>query len=226
MTLSIIIPVLNEAEQLSAWLGHLAPVRAEGAEIIVVDGGSLDDSVAMATRWGAQVVVTDPGRARQMNAGAQLAQGDLLLFLHADTWLPSSFGAAQMERRLAGSGRVWGRFSVSIQGRPRMLRLVAWLMNRRSCLTGMATGDQAIFMLRSAFIQVGGFPDQPLMEDIALSKRLLTLSRPLCLSDRVITSGRRWEKQGVWRTIRLMWWLRWAYWRGVPVEQLAKAYRP
>ncbi|MEO5364535.1 MAG: TIGR04283 family arsenosugar biosynthesis glycosyltransferase [Magnetococcus sp. DMHC-8] len=224
MLLSIIIPVLNEAGHLSAWLTHLVALRADGAEIIVVDGGSQDDSALIACQWGARVVRCEPGRARQMNAGANLAQGDILLFLHADTWLPPACKTATLAARLSASRRVWGRFDVAIQGPPALLRLVAWLMNHRSRLTGIATGDQAIFVFRQTFVQIGGFPDQPLMEDIALSKRLLTLSPPLCLAERVITSGRRWETRGVWRTILLMWWLRWAYWRGTPVDQLAKSY--
>ena len=160
-----------------------------------------------------------------MNAGARLAQGDMLLFLHADTWLPADWDWAKMVEQLQHSGRQWGRFSVSIQGTHWMLPRIAWLINLRSCLTGIATGDQAIFVQQTAFFQVGGFPEQPLMEDVALSQRLLTLSPPLCLKERVITSGRRWEKQGVWQTIWLMWRLRWAYWRGVPASELAKEYR-
>ncbi|MBF0399814.1 MAG: TIGR04283 family arsenosugar biosynthesis glycosyltransferase [Magnetococcales bacterium] len=222
--LSIIVPVLNEAAHLADWLAHLQPLRQRGVEIIVVDGGSEDDSPAMAAHWGARLLVSDRGRARQMNAGAGVAQGDILLFLHADTWLPSADGGDSWVVALAGSGRPWGRFAVRIQGRPWMLRVVAGMMNIRSCLTGIATGDQAIFVRRELFLQVGGFPDQPLMEDIALSRRLLRLSPPLCLSQRVTTSGRRWEKRGVWRTILLMWWLRWSYWRGVPASVLIKAY--
>lgn len=224
MQISIIIPVLNEATHLSDWLAHLLPMRTQGMEIIVVDGGSQDESLAIATRWGADVLSTERGRARQMNGGAQRAKGDILLFLHADTWLPSGSENGAWTEKLMKSHRVWGRFDVRIQGRPGMLRLVAWMMNHRSCLTGIATGDQAIFVRRETFFQVGGFPDQPLMEDIALSERLLTLSRPLCLSDCVITSGRRWEKRGVWRTIFLMWRLRWSYWRGTPANKLAKQY--
>lgn len=224
MNLSIIIPVLNEADNLPLWLEHLASLRDDGTEIIVVDGGSRDDSVAIATRWGARVLLSDKGRARQMNTGAGEARGERLLFLHADTVLPPH-AIPRMREALTQQGRVWGRFSVRIEGRPWMLRVVALLINVRSCLTGIATGDQAMFMTRQAFEAVGGFPDQPLMEDITLSQRLRTLSRPLCLSEWVVTSGRRWEAGGVWSTIFLMWRLRWAYWRGVPASELAKAYR-
>jgi rSAM/selenodomain-associated transferase 2 len=226
MRLSIIIPVLNEVERLPDLLGHLAFL--DNAEVIVVDGGSEDDSQQVALRAGAHVIQSERGRAKQMNAGAAVAQGDILLFLHADTLLPLS--AEQLiEKVIRHSGRnseyAWGRFDVCISGRPFMLRVVASLMNWRSRLTGIATGDQAMFVARHAFESVGGFPDQPLMEDVELSKRLLELSRPVCLSDRVITSGRRWETHGVWRTIWLMWRLRWQYWRGVPADELAKLYR-
>lgn len=226
MRLSIIIPVLNEAERLQGLLGHLASLR--DSEVIVVDGGSEDGSRQAALRAGAQVIFSERGRARQMNAGAAVAQGDILLFLHADTLLPLSADRL-IENAIRRSGRnseyAWGRFDVCIAGRPFMLRVVASLMNWRSRLTGIATGDQAMFMMRRAFESVGGFPDQLLMEDIELSHRLLELSRPVCLSDKVITSGRRWETHGVWRTIWLMWRLRWLYWCGVPADELVKLYR-
>jgi len=228
MQLSIIIPVLNEATVLPGLLEHLAPLRARGVEVIVVDGGSEDSSQQVASRAGAQVISAERGRARQMNAGASAAHGDILLFLHADTLLPLCAEQA-IETAIRQSGRaleyVWGHFDVCIAGRSFMLRVVAGLMNWRSRLTGIATGDQAMFVGRSAFEAAGGFPDQPLMEDVELSKRLLARSRPICLADRVVTSGRRWETHGVWRTIWLMWRLRWSYWRGVPASELAKSYR-
>ncbi|HSQ72224.1 MAG TPA: TIGR04283 family arsenosugar biosynthesis glycosyltransferase, partial [Rubrivivax sp.] len=163
------------------------------------------------------------GRAVQMNAGTARASAALLLFLHADTQLPP--GADLRVRQAVARGAAWGRFDVRIDGRPRMLRVVAALMNWRSRWTGIATGDQAIFVTRTAFERVGGFPVQPLMEDIELSRRLKRLGRPACLRDRVRTSGRRWEQRGVWRTIVLMWWLRWRYWRGESAQSLAEAYR-
>jgi rSAM/selenodomain-associated transferase 2 len=146
----------------------------------------------------------------------------VLLFLHADTRLPDD-ALAQVDAALA-SGAAWGRFDVRISGRPRLLRVVAWCMNRRSCWTGIATGDQAIFVSRQAFDRVGGFPDQPLMEDVELSRRLLALGRPACLRGPAVTSGRRWETRGVWRTIFLMWQLRWRYWRGESPQALARDY--
>jgi rSAM/selenodomain-associated transferase 2 len=159
-----------------------------------------------------------------MNAGAALATGDVLLFLHADTQLPED-AEISIVRALADNRLSWGRFDVRISGRPFMLRVVSRMMNLRSRLTGIATGDQAMFVTRTAFDAAGGFPDQPLMEDIELSSRLLSLSRPACIARCVTTSGRRWETRGVWRTILLMWRLRWDYWRGVPARQLAETYR-
>ena len=220
--LAIVVPMVDEAATLPALLVHLAGWRARGCEVVLVDGGSRDDSVAMARAAGFRVLVAERGRARQMNAGAQACGGAILLFLHADTRLPE---AADAMVRAALAVQAWGRFDVHIDGRPRMLRVVAALMNLRSRLSGIATGDQAIFVRRDVFEAVGGFPDQPLMEDIELSCRLLRVSRPACLRARVRTSGRRWEQRGVWRTIALMWRLRWAYWRGVPAERLAEAYR-
>jgi rSAM/selenodomain-associated transferase 2 len=224
MKLSIIVPLLNEAQELPGLLERLAPLLRNGGEVIVVDGGSDDGSADIAERAGFTVVRTAKGRARQMNAAAALATGGVLLFLHADTQLPDS-AETTIAQELADSRRVWGRFDIRISGRSAMLRVVSRLMNFRSRLTGIATGDQAMFVTRYAFNAVGGFPDQPLMEDIELSKRLLALSRPACITRCVTTSGRRWETRGVWRTILLMWRLRWDYWRGVPVQKLAEAYR-
>ena len=220
--LAIVVPMLDEAATLPALLVHLAGWRARGCEVVLVDGGSRDDSVEMARAAGFRVLIAERGRARQMNAGAQACGRALLLFLHADTRLPE---AADAMVCAALAVQAWGRFDVHIDGRPRMLRVVAALMNLRSRLSGIATGDQAIFVRRDVFEAVGGFPDQLLMEDIELSCRLLRVSRPACLRARVRTSGRRWEQRGVWRTIALMWRLRWAYWRGVPAERLAEAYR-
>lgn len=222
--LSVVFPVLNEVASLGAALQALAPLRARGAEVIVADGGSSDHSAVLALAGGAQLVNAPRGRALQMNAGAAQARADALLFLHADTQLPAN--ADELIREALASGaQVWGRFDVAITGRPRMLKLIAALMNLRSRLTGIATGDQAMFMTRAAFEAVGGFPAQPLMEDIEMSRRLLQLSRPACLRSKVQTSGRRWESRGVWRTVLLMWRLRFAYWRGAPPEQLAELYR-
>ncbi|MDH4215912.1 MAG: TIGR04283 family arsenosugar biosynthesis glycosyltransferase [Gallionella sp.] len=228
MRLSIIIPVFNEAACLPGLLEHLATLSGSDSEVIVVDGGSEDGSRQAALRANVQVICSERGRARQMNAGAAAAQGDVLLFLHADTLLPPAAVQA-IEAAILQSGGTnkygWGRFDVRISGRPFMLRVIARLMNWRSRISGIATGDQAMFMTRRAYESAGGFPDQPLMEDVELSKRLLALSKPVCLKERVITSGRRWESRDVWKTIWLMWRLRWLYWRGVPAAELAKLYR-
>lgn len=224
MTLSIIVPVLNEALVLPALLERLLPLSRHGCEVLFVDGGSVDGSVAMIECAGFKVVHAPSGRARQMNAGAACAIGEALLFLHADTQLPQ--GAFDCVNQSLASGlHSWGRFDVCITGHHWMLRVVGHMMNLRSRWTGIATGDQAMFVSRTVFDAVGGFPDQPLMEDIELSKRLRCLSRPACITRCVTTSGRRWETRGVWHTIFLMWRLRWDYWRGVPIGLLARAYR-
>ncbi|HYN62426.1 MAG TPA: TIGR04283 family arsenosugar biosynthesis glycosyltransferase [Rubrivivax sp.] len=221
--LSIVVPALDEAAGIAATLQALAPLRARGAEVIVVDGGSRDGTPRLAAPLADRVLCSPRGRARQMNAGAAVAGGTLLLFLHADTRLPGSADAAL--RDAVARGAAWGRFDVRIDGRPMMLRLVAALMNLRSRLSGIATGDQAIFVRRDVFQRIGGFPDQPLMEDIEVSRRLRALAPPCCLRQRVTTSGRRWQTRGVWRTIVLMWRLRWRYWRGASPQALAEAYR-
>ena len=222
--LSVIVPTLNEAERIEPLLSGLSALRRQGHEVIVVDGGSSDDTAQLAEGKADHVMTVPRGRARQMNAGADQTQGGVLLFLHADTVLPED-AARLILSGLAETGRAWGRFDVVIDGRHPLLPVIAWFMNRRSRLTGIATGDQAIFVRRALFQSLGGFPEQPLMEDIELCKRLLRTGPPLCLPQRVVTSGRRWETRGVWRTMMLMWRLRWLYWRGVPAERLAGMYR-
>jgi len=221
--LSIVMPVLNEAEGIAEVLLAVAPLRTQGVELLLVDGGSGDGTPARCAGLVDRVLAAPRGRARQMNAGAAVAAGPVLLFLHADTRLPDA-ALESVEAALAG-GAVWGRFDVSIRGRSAMFPLIAALMNLRSRWSGIATGDQAIFVRRDAFEAIGGFRDQPLMEDIELSRRLRRRHRPACLRQRVCTSGRRWERHGVWRTIWLMWRLRLRYWLGAPAEALAKSYR-
>ena len=221
--LSIIIPVLNEGEAIAAALDALAVLRALGAEVIVVDGGSRDATIQRARPRADRVILAPRGRALQMNAGAEKASGDVLLFLHADTRLPADADHVVLSG-LERFGRAWGRFDVKIEGRHPLLRVVGFLMNLRSRLTGIATGDQAIFTRRDAFQAAGGFPEIPLMEDIALCKRLKRVSRPLCISEHAITSGRRWEENGVWTTVVLMWRLRLAYFLGADPKELARQY--
>jgi len=222
LTLSIIVPVLNEAEGIVAALEALAPLRRCGVELLVVDGGSADATVERAAPFADRVLAAPRGRASQMNAGAAAAGGDALLFLHADTRLPAA--ALALIAAAIGEGRTWGRFDVCIEGRSAWLPLVAAMMNLRSRLSGIATGDQAIFVARQAFAAVGGFPELPLMEDIALSAALRASSPPACLRAKVRTSGRRWEQHGVWRTILLMWRLRLRYWLGADPRRLALEY--
>jgi rSAM/selenodomain-associated transferase 2 len=221
--LSIIIPALNEEAGIAAALQALAPLRTRGAEVIVADGGSSDRTVALARPRCDRLIDAPRGRAVQMNAGAGAAQGDVLLFLHADTQLPAD-GDRLILDGLARSGRAWGRFDVRIAGRHPLFPLIAAMMNLRSRATGIATGDQAIFVDRAAFAAVGGYPDIALMEDIVLSRRLKRLSRPLCLAARALTSGRRWEKHGVVRTILTMWRLRLAFFLGAAPDKLAARY--
>jgi rSAM/selenodomain-associated transferase 2 len=220
--LSIVLPVLDEAAGIAAALQALAPLRRSGVEVIVVDGGSADRSAELAGPLADRVLDAPRGRASQMNAGAAAARGGVLLFLHADTRLPE--GAERFIAQAMATGCHWGRFDVRIEGKSAWLPLVAAMMNRRSHVTGIATGDQAMFVTRAAFAAVGGFPDIPLMEDIELSRRLRQTGRPACLVARVTTSGRRWETHGVWRTILRMWWLRWRFFLGADPRRLAVDY--
>lgn len=221
--LSIIVPVLDEAPGIVAALALLGPARARGVEVVVVDGGSVDGTRALAVPLADRVIESPRGRAIQMNAGARASRGSILLFLHADTTLPGDADGL-VRAGLDGAGLEWGRFDVAIAGADPLLALVAVFMNGRSRLTAVATGDQAIFMRRQAFERAGGFPEIPLMEDVALSKRLRAISPPLCLRERVLTSGRRWERGGTLRTIVLMWRLRLAYALGADPHRLARRY--
>lgn len=222
MRISVVIPALNEAGGIAATLRALQPLRVRGHEVLVVDGGSTDATAARAVGLCDRLLQAPRGRARQMNAGARAARGDVLWFLHADTRVPADADALLLE---ALARRAWGRFDVRLSGTQPLLRVVAALMNLRSRITGIATGDQGLFVRREAFERVGGFPDIPLMEDIALSRALGRHDRPACLRTRLVTSSRRWERHGVLRTVLLMWRLRFDYWRGVPPERLAARYR-
>ncbi len=220
--ISIVVPIFNEIDTLPSLLKRLQHWQRQGCEILLVDGNSTDESADMARSFGFEVLPCAKGRAKQMNMGANAATGNLLLFLHADTQLPANADTKILS--LLQTTHCWGRFDVEISGSHYLLSVIAKMMNLRSRRTGIATGDQAIFVTKNVFEDVGGFPEQPLMEDIELSKQLLRYSSPLCLHDKVITSGRRWESQGVYRTVLLMWRLRWKYWRGTPAEALAKDY--
>ncbi|HEX5769094.1 MAG TPA: TIGR04283 family arsenosugar biosynthesis glycosyltransferase [Burkholderiales bacterium] len=216
--LSVVVPALNEASGIRAALAALVPLRAGGHEVIVVDGGSSDGTPELARGLCDHVLSAPRGRALQMNAGAAAATGDALVFLHADTHLPQ--GADELifqSLRLSP----WGRFDVEIDARHPLLRIVACTMNLRSRLTGIATGDQAIFVRREVF---PGFPDIELMEDVAFCKAMKRFGPPACRRERVVTSGRRWESRGVLRTLVLMWRLRLMYFLGARPERLARIY--
>ena len=222
--ISVVVPVLDEAGTLAQSLLPLESVRGRDVEVIVVDGGSRDRTRGVAHPLCDRILDAPRGRARQMNAGAAAASGRVLLFLHADTRLPSGW-VPMVRDALGNRGREWGRFDVRLDGAHPMLRVVEHAMNLRSRLSGIATGDQAIFVTRTAFRKSGGFPDIALMEDVALSRALRARSRPSCLRAAVVTSSRRWERYGVARTIVLMWRLRLEYALGVDPDKLARLYR-
>lgn len=245
---SIIIPIFNEADNLSRLFQNLTSLDPAPQQVILIDGGSTDSSTVIAQDlikavlsdtssaidW--QVLESNAGRATQMNAGASLASGEVLLFLHADTQLPTQAIAnitaaisIRATRTTAISTTairtaVWGRFDVQLDSNALMLRVVSQMINWRSRVSGIATGDQAIFIQRALFEQLGGYPDQALMEDIEISKRLKALAKPICLNRKVVTSARRWQQHGTWRTIVLMWQLRFDYWRGVSADHIRARY--
>jgi len=220
--LSIIMPVLEEGPTIEAALAALSPYRGRGMEVIVVDGGSRDGTRALAQPLADRMLSAPRGRAAQMNAGAAVAHGEILLFLHADTRLPDDADIL-VHDGLARSRRAWGRFDVRFD-RGGLLSLIAFMMNLRSRWTGIATGDQALFVTRAAFDAVGGFPTIALMEDIALSTNLKRISRPFCIRARATTSARRWRQYGTVRTTFLMWRLRMAYFFGADPARLARHY--
>ncbi len=219
MKSSIIIPTLNEENKISACLLALQPLKQQ-SEVIVVDGGSTDKTRELAAPLADLVLVSAPGRAKQMNAGADKANGNTLIFLHADTFLPDQ-ALSLIERTDLG----WGRFDIQLNGKLTMLKVISFFMNWRSRLTGIATGDQVIFVRKHLFDRVGGYPDIALMEDITLCSNLKKHSKPDCLSAKVKSSGRRWEQYGVFKTILLMWSLRLRYFFGVSPEILSTLYR-
>lgn len=222
--LSVIIPALDEQGVIGGLLQDLAGLRAAGHELILVDGGSHDATLQVAAPLVDRAIQAPRGRASQMNAGARAASGDVLWFLHADSRVPTDAAARLL--RACDAGHPWGRFDVRLSGRHWALRVIETLMNLRSRLTGIATGDQGIFVRRAVFEQVEGFPAIPLMEDLALSKSLRRLARPHCIRRPALqTSSRRWEQRGILRTVLLMWRLRLAYALGTPPGELAARYR-
>lgn len=221
MKFSIIIPTLNEGQTIVPCLSALQPLRNR-SEILLADGGSSDNTPALAAPLADRLVASATGRGRQMNAGARQATGDVLVFLHADTRLPAN--ALHFMEQEIGAGAQWGRFDIQLNGNHFMLKVIAAMMNWRSRLTGIATGDQTIFVTRRAFASVGGYPEIALMEDIALSKALRQIGPPACLKAKVASSGRRWERFGVVNTILLMWSLRLRYFFGADPGLLAELY--
>ena len=221
--LSVIIPVLDEAAALGRRQCELRNLRKAVHELIVVDGGSRDDSLEVSRSFSTTSLVTGAGRARQMNEGARRASGDILLFLHADTRIPEG-GAALVGEAMAKKEAVWGRFDVRLSGSHPLFRVVETAMNWRSRLSGIATGDQGIFVRRSVFERLGGFPPIPLMEDVELSRTLRRIRPPICLREPVVTSSRRWQRDGILKTVLLMWSLRLAYSLGVNPARLHRIY--
>jgi rSAM/selenodomain-associated transferase 2 len=224
MQLSIIIPALDEAQTLPGLLADLQAIRREGHEVLLVDGGSRDATVTLATPAVDRVIHSAPGRAVQQNNGARAARGEILWFLHADSRIATEAVTAILHG--CGADRPWGRFDVRLSGRGWPLRIIERMMNLRSRLSGIATGDQGLFVRREVFHELGGFPPIALMEDVALSRRLRRLARPCCIrTPRLLTSSRRWEERGILRTVWLMWRLRLAFALGASPDTLAARYR-
>ena len=221
MDISVVIPVLNEEKTLAATVRALLALRPH--EILVVDGGSDDQTRDLCASLNVKLIPSARGRARQMNEGARLASGDILLFLHSDTRLPES-ALTDIKSALGDERCPGGRFDVELEGRHWMLKIIGALINFRSRVTRVGTGDQAIFARREAFVRLGGYPDIPLMEDIAFCRALKRLGRIACLRSRVITSARRWESEGVWLTVVRMWTLKFLYLAGVSPARLKRFY--
>jgi len=219
---SAIVPALNEAMTIERTLKSLQAIRSEGGEIIVVDGGSEDETSKLAAAWADKVIRSSKGRARQMNAGAAVASGDLLFFVHADTLFSQTLTNDLIDR--VSVKQSWGFFPVILSGQHWLFRVIERMMNWRSRLTSVATGDQAIFVSRALWQELGGYADIPLMEDIEFSKRLRKRAAPQVMPRPITTSSRRWEEYGIAKTIVLMWRLRWKYYRGIDPRELKREY--
>lgn len=221
--ISIIIPVLNESLFFTRQQLYLEALLKQGHEIIVVDGGSTDDSILAAEKLGCKCIHTKASRGYQLHAGASISTSDTLVFLHADTILPLVV-TNTINTALNNHNASWGRFNVTFTNKKFIFNVIAWFMNKRSCITGIVTGDQTLFVKRKTYFDCGGFADIPIMEDIEFSKRLKIHSLPICLNETVITSSRKWEQQGIIKTILLMWRMRLSYFFGASTEKLAKKY--
>lgn len=222
MFISIIIPVLNEEQSVKTLLQQLQICRQQGHEVIVVDGGSHDETVSISKTLADKVITSESGRAKQMNKGVAESTNEVLWFLHADTSIPENV-IETVQKSLFKCD--WGRFNIKLSGPHFLFRIIEKMINIRSCLSGVATGDQGIFVKRKIFESIGGYSEIPLMEDVAFSKKLKNISRPACIKETLTTSSRRWEKNGIIKTILLMWNLRFLYWIGVTPDKLAKLYR-
>lgn len=223
--ISIIIPCLNEEESIHATLLALQKLRQRGHEIILGDGGSTDNTANIAAGLCDKFIVSEKGRALQMNSAAAVCNGDILCFLHADTLAPEDLDTLITDA-LRNNKKIWGRFNIKLSGKQWQFRIIETLINVRSCISGIASGDQGIFVLQNVFNKINGFKNIPIMEDIELSRRLKEKSHPVCVSkNHLVTSSRRWEKHGITRTVLLMWNLRLKYFLGAPAKQLEKLYR-
>jgi len=222
MFISIIIPVLNEEQSVKSLLQQLQAYRQQGHEVIVVDGGSDDGTVFVSKPLADKVITSGSGRAKQMNKGVEESVNEVLWFLHADTSIPKN--AIETIQELL-SKNDWGRFNIKLSGSHFLFRIIENMINIRSCLSGIATGDQGIFVKKKTFKSINGYSEITLMEDVALSKKLKTISAPICVKEVLTTSSRRWEKNGIIKTILLMWYLRFLYWIGVSPSSLAKLYQ-
>lgn len=221
--ISIIIPCLNEEENILETLLPLQKSRQRGHEIILCDGGSTDSTITLSTPYVDKIITSNKGRAIQMNNGAASATGNIFCFLHADTIATENIDSLIISA--LHSNKLWGRFNIRLNNNKWPFRIIESLINIRSCISGIASGDQGIFIHSSVFNKLDGFKNQPLMEDIELSKRLKKITRPACIKDTLITSSRRWEKHGIIQTVILMWTLRLKYFLGTPVEKLHTRYR-
>ena len=222
--ISIIIPVYNEAESIEGFLQGLQVFRQYGHEIVLIDGKSEDDTASLARPYVDRMISSHRGRAQQLHLGAKMATGQVFLFLHADTQLPEL--ADELILRSLGSGFYWGRFNIRLSGSSFLFRIIEKMMNWRSCMTGIATGDQALYMTKMIYQDVGGFPQIGLMEDIELCTQLSKWTKPDCLKQAVVSSSRRWENNGIVRTVFFMWKLRLQYYFGVSADKLQSKYYP
>lgn len=222
MFISIIIPVLNEEYSINELLQQLQDFRKQGHEVIIVDGGSSDNTVSISNLLADNVIKSESGRALQMNKGVEFSNNDILWFLHADTLITENAVDKILQ---ALNKKDWGRFNIKLSGSSFLFRIIEKMINFRSCVFGIATGDQGIFIKRKVFDSVKGYSNIPLMEDIDLSQKLKKLSRSVCIKETLTTSSRRWEQKGILSTVFLMWRLRFLYWLGVSADKLASQYK-